>query len=453
MRELVVWLEGRPAGTLTQNDRGSVRFTYEPDYATDPSSTPLSLAMPTSVIEHPQSVVRPWMSNLLPDNERVLQRWGQEFKVSPSSPFRLLEHVGADVAGAARLLRPDADEQTGTIDWLSDAEMVTVLAELASDPAAWTPRHALGHFSLAGAQAKTALRWDGHRWGRPNGSEPTTHIVKPSMSGLEQQALNEHLCLSAAARAGLAAARTRIENFGGTTAIVVERYDRILNEEGVQRIHQEDLCQALRVPPNRKYQTDGGPSVADIARLMRSVTTPARAEEDIARFVRALAFSWVIASTDGHAKNYSVLLSGTQVRLAPLYDVHSVLPYLTRDRRNLVQGQVSAHTAQVAMRIGSQYGIDDVTRTDWELLADAVEMDHGVVLDIVQDVAERAPDAFARVAADEAASGLLEGDQVSFADRLATMVAKRSRACAAVVQGRGSLGGRAARRPRSSTTP
>jgi|JI10StandDraft_1071094.scaffolds.fasta_scaffold83440_2 serine/threonine-protein kinase HipA len=440
MRELEILLGGRYAGTLTQDRNGAVRFKYELEYASDPDATPLSISMPLSVREHQGRVVLAWMSNLLPDNERVLQRWGQEFHVSASSPFRLLEHVGGDVAGAARLLRPEADEDDGSVEWLSDQDVAAVLAELALDPTAWTPRHALGHFSLAGAQAKTALRWDGKRWGRPTGSQATTHILKPSASALEHQALNEHLCLAAARLAGLTAAVTRVQNFGGTTAIVVQRYDRVARDGHVLRVHQEDFCQALGIMPAKKYQHDDGPSVADISGLIRRVTTAAQTELQVERFVSALAFSWVIAGTDAHAKNYSLLLSGPQVRLAPIYDVHSVLPYLAGEVRGLEPGQVSVHRAQLAMRIGSKYGINDVERQDWHQLADEVGMERETVLTIVSDLAAQVPAAFARVAADERAAGLLDPAQFDFADQLASLVAKRARECTNVLGGRPAFG-------------
>lgn len=431
---------------------GAVTFAYEPEYAADPDSTPLSISMPLSVLRHGRRVVEPLLSNLLPDNERVLERWGQEFQVSPNSPFRLLEHVGGDVAGAARLLRPGTDEDAGSIEWLSEQDVAAVLAELAPDPAAWTPRHALGHFSLAGAQAKTALRWDGTRWGRPSGSEATTRILKPSASASasERQAPNEHQCLAAARAAGLAAALTRVQDFGGTTAIVVERYDRVASAGQVRRVHQEDMCQALSAMPAKKYRHDDGPSVADIAGLMRSVMTTDQAAAEVARFVRAVAFSWVIAGTDAHAKNYSLLMSGPQVRLAPLYDVHSVLPYLAGEMRGVEPGRVSVHRAHLAMRIGSQHGINAVTREDWQQLADGVGMEREAVLAIASDVAARAPAAFAQVAADERAAGVLDPSQLAFADELAGMVAKRARACANVLEGRGGFGAGSRRRTRST---
>jgi hypothetical protein len=141
------------------------------------------------------------------------------------------------------------------------------------------------------------------------------------------QHLNEHICMTAARTLGLAAAVTRFEAFDDETAIVVERFDRTTRNGALVPVHQEDLCQALSVPPALKYQSDGGPTPGQIAELIRSTIPGPDAETDVWRFANALAFNWLIVGTDAHAKNYGLLLAGTQIRLAPLYDIASYLPY------------------------------------------------------------------------------------------------------------------------------
>lgn len=126
--------------------------------------------------------------------------------------------------------------------------------------------------------------------------------------------------LRAAPLVNLIAARTRLQDFGGTATIIVERYDRLLRNKEVSRIHQEDMCQAMSMMPARKHQQDGGPSVAAMVALLRRVVSTNRVDEQVERVVRAVAYSWVIAGPDAHAKNFSLLLSGEHVRLAPLYD-------------------------------------------------------------------------------------------------------------------------------------
>lgn len=429
MRELNVHLEGREAATLNQDNYGAIKLEYLDTYLSIPDATPLSVSMPPVLPSHGNKVASIWISNLLPEDPRVLQRWAQDFKVSATSPFRLLEHVGGEIAGAARLLKPGVNPEEGGIEWLSTNDVAIILNQLALDPSAWSPRQMKGQFSLAGVQAKTALRLEGDRWGRPFGSEPTTHILKVS-STFEHQTLNEHLCMRAASKLkNIVVARTHVEQFGVATAIIIERYDRRIDKEKVVRIHQEDMCQALKVNPFDKYQQDGGPGIKEIFALLRRVVTPERVTGEVERFLRAIAFSWVIASTDGHAKNYSVLLSGSQVRLAPMYDVQSALPYLTKERIGVPEGQMSERSAEFAMRIGTHFHIDSINREDWELVADQSRCDRENVLEIVREVTVNVPAAFYQVAEEVRTQGLLTDDQLKFVANLEKLVERRAEKC------------------------
>ena len=230
--QLTVILDDRVAGTLTRLDQGRLRFDYDDDYRTRPDATPLSVSMPTQVASHSDRVVTPWLWGLLPDNEAVLSRWARQFHVSSSSPFSLLSTpVGEDCAGSVRFAPPDeldrVLERPGTVTWLDEEGVAQRLRELREDSTAWLGRTFTGQFSLAGAQAKTALLYENGTWGVPAGATPTTHILKPAVAGFDDHDLNEHLCLDAARRCGLRVARTHVEQFAGESAIVVDRYDRV----------------------------------------------------------------------------------------------------------------------------------------------------------------------------------------------------------------------------------
>ena len=416
---LLVILDDVVAGTLTRLSGGRLRFDYDASYQERSGPTPLSLSMPAQVRSHPDQQINPWLWGLLPDNEQVLRRWGREFHVSASSAFSLLATpIGEDCAGAVRFAPPDERERvlgrTGEVTWLTEDDVASRLRELREDSTAWLGRTFTGQFSLAGAQAKTALLFDGSRWGVPSGPIPTTHILKPAIAGLDDHDLNEHLCLDAARRAGLIAARSTIGRFADETAVVITRYDRIRDaEKRIARVHQEDLCQALGVPPGGKYQNEGGPTPARIARLFRDAMTPQAGEEAVRRFADALIWNWLIAGTDAHAKNYSVLLAGNQVRLAPLYDIASALPYGTHERK-----------LRLAMKIGSSYDVF-LQRSRWPDAARDLGLDADALVERARELARITPDAFA----DAASAPEVEALQRDLPGQLLQLVADRARRC------------------------
>jgi serine/threonine-protein kinase HipA len=366
--------------------------------------------------------VDPWLWGLLPDNERVLARWAAEYHASAKSAFSLLSTpVGHDCAGAVQFVgKAVTDEVLGResrIEWLSEVQVADRLRLLRKDATAWLGRSNPGQFSLAGAQAKTALVLDGEAWGVPHGTIPTTHILKPAIAGLDDQDLNEHLCLSAARRAGLRTAQTWVQRFDGESAIVVRRYDRIERAGRRYRVHQEDLCQALGFRPDQKYEVEGGPSAADVIRLIREVVPRRDAEVDAMRFVDALIWNWLIAGTDAHAKNYSLLIAGGMVRLAPLYDIASGLPYFHERKMKF------------AMRLAGDYRIYDWSNR-WPGVAKELGLDAEQVIERAVELAELAPEAFRDAAGVEAVKAL--GSPLS--SQLVDLVADRARRCGRLIR-------------------
>ena len=421
---LVVMLGDAIAGTLTRLPQGRLRFDYDDDYRRRSEPTPLSLSMPTQVKSHPDNVVTPWLWGLLPDNDGVLTRWGRQFHVSASSPFALLgSPIGEDCAGAVRFARPDDVDRIlnrpGDVTWLTDGGVAERLRDLREDSTSWLGRSFMGQFSLAGAQAKTALLQRDGKWGVPSGSLPTTHILKPAVSGFDDHDLNEHLCLDAARRAGLLVVRTTVGRFGDESAVVVDRYDRIARGDRILRVHQEDLCQALGVPPTRKYQHEGGPSPRDIAGLLRRAMPPRIADDAVGRFADALIWNWLVAGTDAHAKNYSLLLAGDQVRLAPLYDIASSLPYGSHERK-----------LRFAMKIGGDYRVFPFQNI-WPEAARELALDVDAHVGRVRELAAIAPDHYADAARAPDVKGL--GRPLS--TLLVDLVAVRSERCGQLVGG------------------
>jgi serine/threonine-protein kinase HipA len=389
MNELDVLIEGELIGRIRMNKAGRLSFDYEPGWRDSPDGYSLSVSMPVASITYSHNLVSPHLWNLLPENPYILQRWGQQFHVSAANPFKLLQFVGADVPGAAQFfpatqLATIQSQQRPLIDWISVDELAQRLAQLRSDAAAVRRPGDPGKMSLPGAQAKTAFCWDGEakRWGVPSGRAPTTHIIKPAVPGFDGLVENEHLCQAIAARLGLPAAKSYVLTLADTSYIVIERFDRLPPAPGaafVQRIHQEDICQALGLMPGRKYEQDGGPGIADIVSLIRRVSS--NPNTDVERFLDANAFNWLIGGTDAHAKNYSLLLgAGDEVRLSPLYDLSSQLPY-----KELID-------QRLAMKIGDHYDIPLIGSTAWQSLASACAVNPEILMNRLRHLADRLPE-------------------------------------------------------------
>jgi len=414
---LFVLLDGHVAATISRT-RGRLELTYTPEHVARTVRTPLSLTMPVTDRPVRHDVIAPWLDGLLPESEAVRRRWGQQYSVSASSPFALLSTpVGEDCAGAARFVTEERVEPLlageGSVRWLDDGEVGGRLRDLQQDSSAWLGEDDAGRFSLAGAQSKTALVYDadGDRWGLPAGAAATSHILKPAIRDLDGHDLNEHLCLRAASYCGILAAPSQIKDFGGVSAVVVTRYDRAPGEPWLTRVHQEDTSQALGVPPARKYQNEGGPSATDLARLLRAALPAADAAKGVWRLFDAMALNWLIGGTDAHAKNYSLLLAGNQVALAPLYDVASTLPYDWAVERKL----------RLAMKFGGDYRLTGRTPSVWDKLAREFSLPAEQLRDRAADLMTAVPLAFDLAVLDEDVAALGS----SLPRRLADAVAQR----------------------------
>ncbi len=388
-QRLRVYLDGIPVGEVEQG-AGSLSFTYDEEYRGDPDATPLSLSMPLQTPRHGNKPVRAFLDGLLPDSQPARERWARQYGVSANNPFGLLAHVGRDAAGAVQVVplggpSDDAAARHGDIEWLSGDDVATLPRALAEHRADWYPGRRGGRWSLAGAQPKIALFIDERtgRWGIPRDSTPTNAIVKLAIEGYATHHLNEAMCLRAAARAGLLAARVDLVEAADVPAVLVHRFDRRQDPAGRWvRVHQEDLCQALSVHPSRKYQSDGGPGVADAGRVLSRLAVDDRLVST-ERFFKALAFNVLIGGTDAHAKNYALLLVGQRAQLAPLYDTASAACY---DQHRRLDS---------AMRVGEHWRMLDVTERDWRTAARQLGIPGDQAMTWVSDLRARLPGAFA----------------------------------------------------------
>lgn len=386
---LVAVAYGQAVGDLFRVGNGRLVFRYREAWQSLPGAHPISVAMPLTVAEHGARATKAYLWGLLPDDPTMLRDWSRRFALSSLDVLGMLERLGEDCAGAVQFFTPkrfdagaSANESRRTeVDWLTEAEVADRLRELRLQRTLGRRPGDRGQFSLAGAQPKTALYEspDG-RWGVPRGRTPTNRILKPPALSYPGVAWNEHLCQQLAQRLGLLAAPSRVRRFGDEVAFVAERFDRQTHAGRLVRVHQEDCCQALAVSPTRKYEQDGGPGVADVVRLLRAHSSDPAA--DVARFLDALAFNWLIGGTDAHAKNYALLHAvGPQLRLAPLYDLLSFVPYDESDR----------DAGTLSMAIGGEYRYRRVGAEHWSRLAGAIGMNGDDAMARVDALARRLP--------------------------------------------------------------
>ncbi|OJU15152.1 MULTISPECIES: type II toxin-antitoxin system HipA family toxin [unclassified Sphingomonas] len=415
-KELFVLLSDRVVGRVTQDDRARFSFIYDEGWRDVRGTYPLSLSMPLAAIEHRHEAISAYVWGLLPDNELVLDRWAKRFQVSARNPFALIANVGEDCAGAVQFVRPERLDavlagETGDVAWLENAEIAARIRQLREDQSAWRRPGDTGQFSLAGAQPKTALLLQDGRWGVPSGRIPTTHILKPPSADFDGHAENEHFCLALARALGLPVATSTVMRFEDEVVFVVDRYDRQATDRGVIRIHQEDMCQALGVPPTHKYENEGGPGVSAIAGLLREHSRASA--EDVQTFLDALALNWLIGGTDAHAKNYSILIGAAgRIRLAPLYDVASILPY----------GDFDPMRVKLAMKIGGKYRLRDISPRNWEKVADELGLDQRAISERIRAMADALPAAADGVQRDMRDAGMAH----EIVDRLADMLKDRA---------------------------
>jgi serine/threonine-protein kinase HipA len=337
-RTLSVWTNGQRVGTWTFTRRGEHSLQYDSEWIRSPAGRPLSLSLPfTGDAALKGERVRNFFDNLLPDSETIRLRIVTRFKTEGAEAFDLLQAIGRDCVGAVQLLGEDespTDVQSIMGTPLSDSEIETLLVQTTrSSPMGNLEAQDDLRISLAGAQEKTALLWHQGQWMRPHGSTPTTHILKLpiGMVGHRQADFstsveNEWLCMNLLAEFGLPVAKTEILTFGSQKVLSVERFDRQIHSSGdwIMRLPQEDFCQVMGVPSHLKYESDGGPGLADLAGVLKGSI---QAEKDLTTLLTTQLLFWMLAAPDGHAKNFSLrVLPQGRYQLTPLYDVMSIWP-------------------------------------------------------------------------------------------------------------------------------
>lgn len=407
-------------------DKGWLQFEYVPEWLSAPSPRPLSQSLPLrgGMFEDPQA--RPFFAGLLPEGGlRTLI--AKQLNISGRNEFALLDRLGGECAGAVTLLpfdpghgavnvkhpesvvkrsRLNTKSAEQQIQWLNDQEVIAILDTLPYRPML-AGRDGL-RLSLAGAQDKLPVVFDGERLGLPINGTPSSHIIKPNIKGLEDTVANECFCLTLASAMELQSARSQIHSVKEREFLLVERYDRILNPQGRRlRLHQEDFCQALGIVPELKYQSEGGPTASQCFELLRHVTRPSSTE--VLRMLDYMVFNALVGNHDAHAKNFSLLYLRKRPVLAPLYDILSTAIYPTL-------------TPKMAMKIGSKYKYSDVQARHWDQFAEAIQMSPAQTKKRIGELAQLLPVVARRLYSNSKA--VFSGRKV--VQQIVTLIEKRS---------------------------
>ncbi|MBM2822836.1 MAG: type toxin-antitoxin system HipA family toxin [Thermoleophilia bacterium] len=361
-RRLDVYLAGKRIGELERQAPTRYRLRYTDDAVArhGEGALLLSASLPVRSTPYPSGATKPFFEGLLPEGA-IRSTIARTLGLSEDNGFGLLAELGADCAGAVVIVpagAPAPTPETGSIEWLDLDALAQRIADLPRNPLGVTDAHGRVRLSLAGVQPKLVVtRSPSERIGQPTGGAPSTHLIKPAQEQYPDLVANEAFCLRVARSAGLRAAPAEVIQIGGLECLLVERWDRTLDDDGrIARLHQEDFCQALGLLPAAKYETEGGPSVAAMVGLLRGLGTPTLAR-DLNELVRAVSINFLLGNSDAHGKNYALLYEPLGIaQVAPLYDVVSTSVY-----PNLSQS--------LAMTIG---GIDDPGEVDagaWRRLA------------------------------------------------------------------------------------
>lgn len=390
-RTLDVYIGGDIVGQLVQDDGGQMSFTYAEGWRNKQDAVPLSQSLPLQADPFKGKECRGFFGGILPEQEKreIIAR---NLGISARNDYAMLERIGGECAGAVTFIPAGGALPERHYDYrkLTDEELAGILRELPRRPLLAGEKGI--RLSLAGAQDKVAVRIEGGEISLPLGGAPSTHILKPAVERFEGVVFNEALCMKLAAAAGLPAAGVETRSVDGIDFLVVERYDRHHGKTAdgkstLERLHQEDFCQALGFVSEMKYQIEGGPSLKQCFALLRDVSNAPVI--DLARLLDAVIFNYLAGNNDAHGKNYSLLYKplergGRETMLSPLYDIVSTVYYpdLSRD---------------MAMKIGKEYSSENVTAKDFEQLAEEAGLGKALVRHRVPELADTVIASLAKV--------------------------------------------------------
>ena len=354
-------------------------FKYSQDWLEIEGSRAISLSLPMQRTVIAGDAVHAYFDNLLPDTSAIREQMKDRLGADSTTPFDLLAKVGKDCVGALTFTQEPATGEMPSLSLtsLSESEVAQIIRETRLEKILGMNSDDDFRISLAGAQEKTALTlWKG-KWCRPHGSTPTTHIFKPPIINHESLGIdlsssvdNEWFCQRFMKNLGLAVADCEIAQFEDQKVLLVERFDRRIDEDTIFRLPQEDMCQALGKVSGSKYEEKGGPGSQQVMELLSGSKN---AYQDRLEFLRVQIVFWLLAAIDGHGKNFSIALAQDGYCLTPFYDVLSAYPYFG-------QGNIQPQKIKMAMKVHSKN-----THYKWSEIMPRHWPDHGKKQGISED--------------------------------------------------------------------
>ena len=377
-RTLDVYLHEHLAGRLTQDDSGEMTFAYAESWLNDPAAIPLSQSLPLRKERYTRRECRGYFAGVLPegDNRALIAK---NLGISANNDFSMLEQIGGECAGAVTFIPSGQPfpERNDRYRHLTASELANILLTLPRRPLLAGEDNV--RLSLAGVQDKLAVHVADGQISIPLGGAPSTHILKPAIDRFAGTVINEALCMRLARAVGLRTATAEMGSTEGIDYLLVERYDRARDGAGdLERLHQEDFCQALGIVSEHKYQNEGGPSVSQCFQLVRNASTIPII--DLQALLDGIIFNFLIGNNDAHGKNFSLLYKGAtpstlETGLAPFYDMLSTVYY-------------PELSGKMAMKIGGEYSSEKVSPRHFERLAEEAGLGKPMVKRRVRGLAE-----------------------------------------------------------------
>ena len=415
MKRLMVWWDGRAVGELTQDEGGELGFAYLAEWLADGAAPAVSASLPKRAEPFTRRECRPFFGGLLPEEE-TRRAVARALGISAANDFAMLDRLGGEVAGALQFLHAGETPEAAMGPWdprpLPEDRLRALLEALPQRPL--LAGEGGLRLSLAGAQTKVPVVILEGAVALPGPNQPTTHILKPAIPRFAATTENEAFAMRLAKAVGLEVATVEARSLPSPpgpprTYLLVQRYDRTWPGLGVlRRLHQEDLCQALGIPVERKYQTEGGPNLERCFEVVRRVT--ARPAVEVLKLLDAVIFNALVGNADAHGKNFSILYTEAGPRLAPLYDLLCTVAY-------------PELSPDFAMKIAGAGRLERLDADSWTRFAQQAGLGFPLVRRRVQELAEAIHEK-----AEEARRGLdVPGFDDMALDNLVALVKERAR--------------------------